>query len=54
MKREEPTQHGAWGGIAAGAAVGAGAEKSTEKEMDVDRKEFKRELDQAEKEYATA
>jgi uncharacterized membrane protein len=30
------------------------AEKSTEKEMDVDNKEFKRELDRAEKEYATA
>src|SRR5271167_214882 len=28
------------------------AEKSTEKELDVDNKEFKRELDQAEKEYA--
>ena len=117
MKHEKPTQHGAWGGVAAGAAVGAlaapavipaalvggvigglgghfrkgisrddakelgdlidageatllvigesrveeqmdevltRAEKSTEKELDVDRKEFKRELDEAEKEYASA
>jgi uncharacterized membrane protein len=116
-KHEKPTQHGAWGGIAVGAAVGvlaapavvpaaliggaigalgghfkkgiprdqakelgdlieAGeatllvigesrveeqfdqvltrAEKTVEKEMDVDSKEFKRELDKAEKEYATA
>ncbi len=30
------------------------AEKSIEKEMDVDREEFKRELDKAEKEYAVA
>ena len=114
-KHEKPTQHGAWGGIAVGAAVGilaapailpaaavggvvgglgghfrkgisrddakelgdmieAGqatllvigesrveeqldkaltrAEKSAEKEVDVDRKEFKRELDEAEKEAA--
>jgi uncharacterized membrane protein len=116
-KHEKPTQHGAWGGIAAGAAVGvlaapavvpaalvggivggfgahfkksiskhdakelddlieAGqatllvigesrleeqldkaltrAEKSIEKEIDVDSREFHRELDKAEKEYATA
>src|SRR5271165_4444549 len=114
-KHEKPTQHGAWGGIAVGAAVGflaapaiipaalvggvigglgghfrkgisrgdakelgdlidAGqatllvigesrveeqldkvltrAQKTTEKELDVDNKEFKRELDKAEKEYA--
>ena len=30
------------------------AEKTIEKEIDVDSKEFKRELDKAEKEYATA
>ena len=116
-KHEKPTQHGAWGGIAVGAAVGilaapailpaaavggivgglgghfrkgisrddakelgdmieAGqatllvigesrveeqldkvltrAEKSAEKEVDVDRKEFKRQLDEAEKEAAAS
>ena len=114
-KHEKPTQHGAWGGLAVGAAVGvlaapavisaalvggvigglgghfrkgisrgdakelgdlieAGqatlfvigesrlqeqlekvltrADKTIEKEMDVDAKEFKKELDEAEKEYA--
>ncbi len=30
------------------------AEKSIEKEMDLDSKEFKRELEEAEKEYASA
>jgi len=30
------------------------AEKTIEKEMAVDRKEFKKELEEAEKEYATA
>jgi uncharacterized membrane protein len=117
LKHEKPTQHGAWGGIAVGAAIGvlaapavipaaavggvigglgghfrkgisrgdakelgnlieAGqasllvigesrleeqldklltrAEKSIEKELDVDRREFKRELEQAEKEAAAA
>ncbi|MGA8745047.1 MAG: DUF1269 domain-containing protein [Solirubrobacterales bacterium] len=116
-KHEKPTQHGAWGGIAVGAAVGVlaapaiipaalvggvigalgghfrkgisrgdakelgdlietgeatllvigesrleeqldkvltRAEKSIEKEIDVDRKEFKRELDEAEKENVAA
>ena len=116
-KHEKPTQHGAWGGIAVGAAVGVlaapailpaaavggiigglgghfrkgisrddakelgdmieagqatmlvigesrveeqldkvlkGAEKSSEKEMDVDREEFKRELDKAQKEAAAS
>jgi uncharacterized membrane protein len=96
-KHEKPTQHGAWGGIAVGAAVGGlgghfkkgiarddakemgdlieggqatllvigesrleeqldkvltRAQKTIEKEIDVDSKEFKRELDEAEKEYA--
>ena len=116
-KHEKPTQHGAWGGIAVGAAVGVlaapailpaaavggiigglgghfrkgisrddakelgdmidagqatllvigesrveeqldkvlkGAEKSSEKEIDVDREEFKRELDKAQKEAAAS